>query len=380
MLFERSLIEKHLQQTGTNPTTGEPLDKSALVSVRSKASARPRPPTMTSFPSMLATFQQEWDGLMLETSRMRTELDTTRQNLSRALYQYDAACRVIVRIQRERDEARAALAAAQQGLAMVHVGAAQGGAGGEDGSGTGASSSASASASASASSSGLEGLEGEALGDELEARAAAVTAQLAAVRKGRKVPKSLATQASMAAYGERSKCSPHSSDRGDIGCLALHPDAAVQGGMVVTGAADKAVVVWDVSEGRQVARLEGLGKAACFVGAMGTCEGVFGAAGVGAGMVIGGGGGELLGWKPSGGGSMEEEGQEGQWGLALRVAPHGGTAVVAGALHPAGDVVFTAGADGQWAATELSRGRVVATASCGGEAGGSGAGSAVEAS
>lgn len=35
MLFERSLIEKHLQLTGTNPSTGEPLDKASLVSVKS---------------------------------------------------------------------------------------------------------------------------------------------------------------------------------------------------------------------------------------------------------------------------------------------------------------------------------------------------------
>lgn len=107
---------------------------------------------MTSFPSMLAAFQQEWDGLMLETARMRTELDSTRQNLARALYQYDAACRVIVRLQKERDESRAALAAAQQGLAMAHVGAAQGGSAGDDGAAAAAEAGAASGAGASSGS------------------------------------------------------------------------------------------------------------------------------------------------------------------------------------------------------------------------------------
>ncbi|MDA4133675.1 MAG: hypothetical protein OK454_11225 [Thaumarchaeota archaeon] len=70
---------------------------------------RPRPPTLTSIPALLATFQNEWDALALETYNLREQLARTREELATALYQHDAALRVIARLQRERDEARDAL-------------------------------------------------------------------------------------------------------------------------------------------------------------------------------------------------------------------------------------------------------------------------------
>lgn len=80
-----------------------------LVHLKTARVVRPRPPTLTSIPSLLGVFQQEWDALALETYNLRRTLIKSQQELSTALYQNDAAIRVIARVTRERDEARDAL-------------------------------------------------------------------------------------------------------------------------------------------------------------------------------------------------------------------------------------------------------------------------------
>ena len=89
--------------------TGEDLTTDDLIELKSSRTVRPRPPTLTSIPSLLSTFQNEWDALALETYTLKQQLAQTRQELSTALYQHDAAVRVIARLTRERDEARDAL-------------------------------------------------------------------------------------------------------------------------------------------------------------------------------------------------------------------------------------------------------------------------------
>ena len=103
------MIEAYIAENGKDPVTGEELTLDDLVELKSSRIVRPRPPTLTSIPSLLSVFQNEWDALALETYTLRQHLTQTRQELSRALYEHDAAVRVITRLSRERDEAREAL-------------------------------------------------------------------------------------------------------------------------------------------------------------------------------------------------------------------------------------------------------------------------------
>lgn len=103
------MLEKYINEHGTEPSSGEALSPEDLVIVRSSHIVRPRPPTLTSIPALLATFQNEWDNLALETYNLREELTRTREELATALYQHDAAVRVIARLSKERDEARESL-------------------------------------------------------------------------------------------------------------------------------------------------------------------------------------------------------------------------------------------------------------------------------
>ncbi|KAF7563683.1 hypothetical protein G7046_g449 [Stylonectria norvegica] len=109
VVYEKRLIEQYITEHGTEPASGESLTPEDLLPIRSSRIVRPRPPTLTSIPALLATFQNEWDALALETYNLKEQLARNREELATALYQHDAAVRVIARLTRERDEARDAL-------------------------------------------------------------------------------------------------------------------------------------------------------------------------------------------------------------------------------------------------------------------------------
>ncbi|KIV93288.1 hypothetical protein PV10_04514 [Exophiala mesophila] len=119
-VYEKRLIEAYVTENGTEPTTGEALSIEDLVNLKSPATVRPRPPTLTSIPALLSVFQEEWDSLALQTYTLQQNLNQTRQELSTALYQNDAAQRVIARLLRERDDARQALARIDVGRASTN--------------------------------------------------------------------------------------------------------------------------------------------------------------------------------------------------------------------------------------------------------------------
>jgi len=106
-IYEKRLILKHIETHGTDPVTKEPLSVDSLVSLKpssSNASFKPKSSSEQSLPTLLSIFQNEWDSLVLESFNLKTQLQATQQELNNSLYQFDAACRVITRLTKERDQ------------------------------------------------------------------------------------------------------------------------------------------------------------------------------------------------------------------------------------------------------------------------------------
>lgn len=82
-----------------------PLSEDQLVELHTKLEPPPRPQA-TSLPNLLQMIQTEYDALVLELFDTRKALEETRRELSQALYQNDAAVRVVARLSMERDAAR----------------------------------------------------------------------------------------------------------------------------------------------------------------------------------------------------------------------------------------------------------------------------------
>ncbi|KAJ7955473.1 Pre-mRNA-processing factor 19 [Quillaja saponaria] len=114
LIFEKRLIERHISDYGKCPITGEPLTLDDIVPIKTGKIVKPRPVQAASIPGMLGLFLTEWDSLVLSNFALEQQLRTARQELSHALYQHDAACRVISRLKKERDEARFLLAQAER--------------------------------------------------------------------------------------------------------------------------------------------------------------------------------------------------------------------------------------------------------------------------
>lgn len=113
-VFEKSLIVKQLSQTGQCPLTGVTMDPATdLLELKVSEQVAPKPLDSMSFPGMLKFLQEQWDTQMLEIYQLKANLERTRKELSHALYQHEAACSVICRLESEKEQLVAQLAQGQ---------------------------------------------------------------------------------------------------------------------------------------------------------------------------------------------------------------------------------------------------------------------------
>mmetsp|Transcript_50548 Transcript_50548/g.114819 ORF Transcript_50548/g.114819 Transcript_50548/m.114819 type:complete len:510 (-) Transcript_50548:47-1576(-) len=322
-LFEKKLISKYLASEDKCPVTGEPLSEADLLPLQAGQTARPRPITATSIPGLLSHFQNEWDAVMLETYTLKQHLDATRKELSQVLYQHDAACRVIARLSRERDEARAMLGARQSQVAdfQAHV---------------------VATGQAAGSGVGAVGAEGMDLDPSAAAAAAGITSavlsamaakgkELSKGRKKRAIPATLASAQDVKTYTEKSSASPHSSKSPALLCVDLHPSNPL---VTLTGGADKTAVLFDHAKGQVAGTLAGHDKKVTCAKFLGDGSAVTGSADK-----------TVKIWSSGGGG----------WGAEASATIGGLAGEVTGlSVHPTGDYLVTAGKDGTWALCSIA--------------------------
>lgn len=219
---------------------------------------------------------------MLETFTLRQHLDTTRQELAQALYQHDAACRVIARLMQERDEARMQLTGLQsQGFS---AGA------GHDSAGNGSRAEADTAMETAAPE---EEKVKETVGQLEEAvvqELVATCADLSAGRKARKGGAGAPVSASKEAIkglAVQASHTPHKADnKTGVTCVAVHSHFAlgsengsastgkrgssaaasasssdpVFGEVVLSGSTDKNVLLTSVESGKVLAKLAGHSK------------------------------------------------------------------------------------------------------------------------
>ncbi|CAL3966583.1 unnamed protein product [Diplocarpon coronariae] len=211
-VYEKRLIEAYISENHKDPINGEDLEVEDLIDLKSAKIVTPRPPTLTSVPSLLSTFQNEWDALALESFTLRKQLQQTRQELATALYQHDAAVRVIARLSRERDEARDALS-----KVTVEAGSTGGG--------------------------DAMQIDRQGLPEELAAKVSATQERLSKSRRKRPVPKEWVDAETIENFGVATASEPLYA-----GASSLAVDEAGQ--LVITGGSEGIAGVYSTSEKR----------------------------------------------------------------------------------------------------------------------------------
>ncbi|CAI4045855.1 hypothetical protein N7582_003667 [Saccharomyces uvarum] len=111
-VFEKSLLEQYVRDTGKDPITNKPLSLEEIIEIvpsAQQASLIESTNSATlkanySIPNLLTSLQNEWDAIMLENFKLRSTLDSLTKKLSTVTYERDAAKLVAAQVMMENDE------------------------------------------------------------------------------------------------------------------------------------------------------------------------------------------------------------------------------------------------------------------------------------
>ncbi|CAI5733526.1 unnamed protein product [Hyaloperonospora brassicae] len=248
-VFEKRLLLKYLEQNQRRcPITSEELDAerdllalqtATLKTSRTTPTAAILSPEASSVPQLLTTFQNEWDAVMLETFTLKQHLEQTRQELSHALYQHDAACRVIARL-------NADTATLRQQVAHLTTSQSRSNDGNMDGS--------------SATSTAARAHPSATLAPDVLTAIEATQKQLATRRKAFKKtdgPQRASLLSGLPNWRLASSHTLHDADKSGVTCVAIDPKRPTR---VATGGVDKRVQLFDTHAQQLRATLAGHGK------------------------------------------------------------------------------------------------------------------------
>ena len=357
-VYERRLVTAHVAAHGTDPVSREPASMADFIDVKTSPIAKPRPVAALSVTGILSALQSEWDGLMLESFQLRQALDATRNELSQALYQHDAACRVIAKLVKERDAARASLTNAQSTLAQRtgsavfvngdrDIDMAEEGGRREGGSSSPPSGSSSVLAIASS------------IPENILTAAKDTQKSLAKERKAKNknVPSDLMSLTDLVSSGGLSKLhnsfSIHSPSSPEITCLDSHP---VRKNLIITGGKDKSALVFDLHKGEVVSRFSkgnlAHSKSITSVAFHPTRDICISTSLDGLIKV----------WAPTSASSTGSSGISSNYDVASSFRSSStGSEVTGLSMHPLGDYAVSSNKDASWSFSDLTVGRVLAT-------------------
>lgn len=247
-VYEKRLIEKYVTEAGIDPINKEPLSIEQLIEVKCSPLVKPKPPSATSIPAILKSLQDEWDAVMLHSFTLRQQLQTARQELSHALYQHDAACRVIARLNKEVTAAREALATlkpqAVAGTPLLHTPSHAPPTPGHE--------QAAAVVGGGASTQEATGMTGDIV-EKLQEKATVLTQERK--RRGKTVPEDLCTAEKIKEFvSQSSHPGLHSASVPGILAVDISPADSAK---ILTGGADKNATVFNKDLEQVVAVLKG---------------------------------------------------------------------------------------------------------------------------